>query len=95
VSVYLIVQLSVHDRERYDRYSEAVEATLKPHGGKVIVGEDSPRVIEGEWSANRVVVLEFPDQDAFRAWGTSPEYRAIIGDRHASAETVALLVRGL
>jgi uncharacterized protein (DUF1330 family) len=95
VSVYLFVQLTVHDRELYDRYSDAVPATLEPHGGKVIVADDSPRVIEGEWSANRVVVLEFPDRDAFRAWGTSPAYQAIVGDRRASAETVALFVRGL
>lgn len=95
MSVYVIVQLNVHDRERYDKYSAALLPILAQFGGSVVVADDAPRVIEGEWTGNRVVVLRFPDRDAFRAWGSSPEYAAIVGDRHAGAHTVATLVRGL
>jgi uncharacterized protein (DUF1330 family) len=95
VSVYVIVQLNIHDRERYDKYAEALPAVLKQYSGSAVVADDAPRVIEGEWTGNRVVVLRFPDRDAFRAWATSPEYQAIVADRHAAAHTVATLVRGL
>jgi uncharacterized protein (DUF1330 family) len=95
VSVYVIVQLSIHDRERYDRYAQAFPATLEPHGGKVLVADDSPRAVEGEFPGNRVVLLEFPDRDAFRAWGGSPEYQAIVADRHGSSQATVLFVRGL
>jgi uncharacterized protein (DUF1330 family) len=95
MSVYVVVQLTVHDRDRYDVYSAALPAVLTQYGGSVIVADDSPRAIEGEWSGNRVVVLRFPDRDAVRAWGSSAEYQAIVGDRHASSDTIALLVRGL
>jgi uncharacterized protein (DUF1330 family) len=95
VSVYVIVQLNIHDRERYDKYSAALLPILTQFGGTVVIADDAPRVIEGEWTGNRVVVLRFPDRDAFRAWGTSAEYQAIVGDRHAGAHTVATLVRGL
>ena len=91
----MIVQLSVHDRDRYDKYSAALLPVLAQFNGSVVVADDAPRVIEGEWSGNRVVVLSFPDRDAFRAWATSPEYQAIVADRHAGAHTVATLVRGL
>jgi uncharacterized protein (DUF1330 family) len=92
MSVYVIVQLTVHDRNRYDVYADALVATMTPHGGKVLVADDAPRVLEGEWSGNRVVML---DRDAFRAWAGSPEYQAIVGDRHASSDAVITLVRSL
>jgi uncharacterized protein (DUF1330 family) len=95
VSVYLIVQLHVHDAERYGRYSENLIPILAQYGGEVVVADDAPRVVEGEWDGNRVVVLRFADGDAVRAWSTSPEYQAIVGDRHAGARTVATYVRGL
>ena len=95
MSVYVIVQLTVTDRDRYDVYAGALPATLAQHGGKVLVADDSPRVLEGEWTGNRIVMLEFPDRDAFRAWATSPEYQAIVEDRHASSEAVITLVRSL
>jgi len=95
MSVYVFVQLTVHDRDRYNVYANALVATMTPHGGKVLVADDAPRVLEGEWSGNRVVMLEFPDRDAFRTWAGSPEYQAIVGDRHASSDAVITLVRSL
>jgi uncharacterized protein (DUF1330 family) len=95
VSVYVIVQLNIHDRERYDKYAAALPAILTQYGGAAVVADDAPRVIEGEWTGDRVVVLRFPDRDAFRAWATSPEYQAIVSDRLEAADTVATLVRGL
>jgi uncharacterized protein (DUF1330 family) len=95
VSVYVFVQLTINDRARYDVYAAALPATLGQHGGKVLVADDSPRVLEGEWTGDRVVMLQFPDADAFRTWATSPEYQAIVGDRHAGSQAVITLVRGL
>jgi uncharacterized protein (DUF1330 family) len=95
MSVYVIVQLSIHDRDRYDVYAGALVATMTPHGGSVLVADDAPRVLEGEWSGSRVVVLRFPDRAAFGTWASSPEYQAIVGDRHASSDAVITLVRGL
>src|SRR5690349_14198775 len=71
MSVYVLVQLTVHDRDRYNVYANALVATMTPHGGKVLVADDAPRVLEGQWTGNRVVMLEFPDRDAFRTWAGS------------------------
>ena len=42
-----------------------------------------------------MVLMSFPDEAAFRAWAESPEYRLISQGRHAGADTVVLLVKGL
>ena len=54
-----------------------------------------PRVLEGQWwDQNKVVLMEFADAAAFRAWATSPEYTEIAEDRKAGAEAVVLLIKG-
>jgi uncharacterized protein (DUF1330 family) len=49
-------------------------------------------VIEGSWKGKRVVVLEFDSVDAARKWYNSPDYQAIIGERHKAADANAILV---
>jgi uncharacterized protein (DUF1330 family) len=43
----------------------------------------------------RVVLIAFPDREAFTTWLTSPEYQEIAKDRLAAARTTGILVRGL
>ena len=100
MAVYAVVQLRIHDRERYNRYMNAFMAryteVFGQFGGKMLAADDEPRVLEGEWwDRNKVVLMEFPDAAAFRAWATSPAYNEIAVDRKAGAEAVVLLVKGL
>lgn len=65
-------------------------------GGKLLAADDAPRVLEGEWwDRNKVVLMEFPDVEAFTAWASSPEYNEIAIDRVAGAEAVVLLIKGM
>lgn len=100
MAVYAVIQLRIHDRERYNRYMGAFVANYAEvfgkFGGKLLAADDAPRVLEGEWwDRNKVVLMEFPDAAAFSAWATSPEYNAIAVDRVAGAEAVVLLIKGL
>ena len=63
-------------------------------GGRAIVVDDNPEAIEGQWHGSRVVVLEFDSVEAARSWYQSPEYQAVIGERHASTEANAAIVSG-
>ena len=95
VTVYAIAQLSIHDRVRYDRYMAAFMPVFARYGGRLLAADEHPGVVEGQWSGDRVVLLEFPDRDTYMAWANSPEYQEIAKDRLAAAQTVVLLVRGL
>jgi uncharacterized protein (DUF1330 family) len=44
---------------------------------------------------DKVVLMSFPDEAAFRLWSESPDYQEISKDRRAGADTVVLLVRGM
>jgi uncharacterized protein (DUF1330 family) len=95
MTVYAIVQLKIHDRPTYDRYVARFMPVFEKFGGKVLAADDAPKVLEGKWDGNRVVLMSFPDKKAFFAWAGSTAYQEIAKDRIASAETTVLLAEGL
>ena len=95
MSVYAIAQLKITDRAAYDRYQAKFMGVMKRYQGHVLAADESPQVIEGDWKRNKVVLLSFPDEKAFREWAESPEYQEISKDRKAGSEAVVLLVKGI
>jgi uncharacterized protein (DUF1330 family) len=95
VTVYAIAHLTIHDRTRYQRYVAAFMPILIKHGGRLLAADEQPEVTGGQWDGDKIVLMAFPDREAFTAWATSPEYREIAEDRLAAAETTGILVRGL
>ena len=51
-------------------------------------------MLEGNWDRDKVVLMSFPDEAAYRAWADSPEYQEISKDRKAGAAAIVLLVKG-
>ncbi len=95
MTVYALAQLRIHDRERYGRYMARFMPVLEKYNGKLLAADETPRVLEGEWwDRNKVVLMQFADANAFRAWATSPEYTEIAEDRKAGADAVVLLIKG-
>jgi uncharacterized protein (DUF1330 family) len=95
VTVYAIAQLRFTDRAAYDRYQMRFMDVFRRHRGTLLVADESPQVIEGQWDRDKVVLMSFPDEAAFRLWSESTEYQTISKDRHAGADTVVLLAKGL
>ena len=96
MAVYALAQLRIHDPERYGRYMSRFMPVLTKYNGKLLAADNAPHVLEGEWwDRNKVVLLQFEDVAAFRAWGSSPEYIEIAEDRKAGADTVVLLINGV
>ena len=95
MSAYVVAQLSIHDRARYDRYAAAFLPTLEPFGGRLLAADEAPEVLEGGWTSEKLVLIAFPDAAAAKAWAQSDAYRAIAVDRLAASEAVVLLARGV
>lgn len=95
MTVYAIAQLRFTDRAAYDRYQARFMDIFRRHPGTLLAADEAPEVIEGSWDREKVVVMSFPDEAAFRGWAQSPEYQEISKDRRAGADTVVLLVKGL
>ena len=93
--VYAIAQLTIHDRTCYKRYQERFMDVFKRYKGRLLAADEHPRVLEGVWDREKVVLMSFPDEAAFFEWAESPQYKEIAKDRYAGATTVSLLVKGI
>ena len=92
---YLLVDIDVHDPERYEEYRVQAPPAIHAYGGRYLVRGGAAELLEGDREPHRVVVLEFPSVEQARAFWASPEYGAIAPTRHASATSHVVLVEGL
>jgi uncharacterized protein (DUF1330 family) len=95
VTVYVVAQLKFTDRAAYDRYTSKFMSVMRGFEGRLLASDEAPRVLEGKWDREKIVLLSFPDEAAYRAWAESPAYCEIAKDRKAGADTLSLLVRGI
>ena len=94
MTVYVIVQLKMTDRVAYDRYQARFFDVFRNFGGRLLSADEHPEVLEGSWDRDKLVLMSFPDEAAFQAWASSPEYLEISRDRKAGAEAIVLLAKG-
>jgi len=95
VTVYAIAQLRFTDRAAYDRYRARFMGVFSRYAGTLLAADEAPQVVEGRWDHEKVVLMSFPDEAAFRSWAELPEYQRISQDRDAGADAVVLLAKGL
>ena len=93
---YVIAKISaIHDQARYEEYKRLVPATLTPFGGRFIARGGDVSVLEGDWSAERVVIVEFPSTERARAWWESPGYAPARALRQASSSGTLVIIDGV
>ena len=83
------------DAEALDEYRRRNTDAVANHGGSFVVRGGEHEVLEGEWDTRRIVVIEFPDTAAARAWWESDEYEAIKPLRRGASTTNIMLVDGV
>ncbi len=91
---YFIFTEDVKDEAALGAYAGKAIPTIMQSGGKPIVVEPNAEVIEGSWHGQQTIIIEFESVDPAKAWYNSPEYQAIIGERHAAADSNAVIVGG-
>jgi uncharacterized protein (DUF1330 family) len=95
MTVYVVAQLDVTDRAAYDRYRARFRGVLDKFDGRVLASDEHPRIVEGHWKRDKIVLLSFADDMAFQRFWQSPEYLEIVKDRHAGTRGDLLLVKGI
>jgi len=91
---YLIADVEVHDPDVYAEYRRRVLPLVQSHGGRFIVRGGAHETLEGTWRPARVVVIEFPDMAALKAWYGSPEYTQLIALRQGVSGGSLIAVEG-
>jgi len=94
MSAYIIVDITVHDPEKYKEYVSIAPGFVAKHQGKYIVRGGNVAVAEGDWQPERVVVVEFPSKEHVHAFLQDPEYQSVAAIRHAATTSKMLVVEG-
>jgi len=95
MTVYVVAQITITDRTAYDRYQSRFMDIFKRFEGTLLAADESPIVVEGTWDRQKIIMMSFPTEPAFRAWMQSPAYQEISKDRRAGSNGVVLLAKGL
>lgn len=74
MKAYLVAGVKVTDQEVYESYKKGVPATVAAFGGRFIVRGGKMETLEGTWTPQRLIILEFPDMAKLRMWYDSSEY---------------------
>ena len=96
MSAYVIAFLRADDldSQALQDYRAANTPLVERHRGRFTVRGGRIDALEGN-PPGRVVVIEFPDAAAARAWYDDPDYVAIRGLRDDASETDLVIVEGV
>lgn len=92
MSVYIIAQISIHDRVEYEKYSVGFLEVFDRFKGELLVVSEDPIVIEGDWPYIRTVLMRFPTAEEARRCYDSPEYQMIAQHRLLGSNANAVIV---
>ena len=93
--VYVIADVrEVRDLEALIEYRRRNTDAVGNHGGRFLVRGGEATALEGDWPTQRIVLIEFPDAGAARAWWESDEYAPLKAMRREASDTNLLLVEG-
>jgi len=95
MAAFVIVDVTITDPKTYERYKALTPGSLVPYGGRFVARGGATETLEGSWSPQRIVILEFASAADARAWWSSPEYAEAKALRQASSRTEMLLVEGV
>jgi uncharacterized protein (DUF1330 family) len=91
---YVIVDIEITNPAGYEEYKKMAPAAVKLFGGKYLARGGPNETLEGDWKANRLIILEFENTAKAKAWLNSPEYAPARNLRHKYARSKMVVVEG-
>ena len=91
MAAYIIFTEDVHDPEGLQAYAAKAVPSVLQYGGVPRIASNATEVVEGEWHGQQTVMIEFESVEAAQTWYNSPEYQAVVGERHAAATSNAAI----
>lgn len=94
MSGYIIIELTIFDKEEIKKYKELAPETIKDFEGEIIVRGGEKILLEGDWDPQRLVILKFPSVEKAKAWYNSEQYKEVSFYRNKAARTNMIIIEG-
>lgn len=92
---YVINDMEVTDPELLEEYKKLSPPTVARYGGRFLARGGSIETLEGTWTPQRLVILEFPTLQQAKAWIDSDDYAPAKRLRQKSARSKLIVVDGI
>jgi uncharacterized protein (DUF1330 family) len=86
MAAYVVVELTLRDKEAREKYSAAAGPTIKSFGGE-FVAAGPWSVLTGDPAFTAGAIIGFPDRETALTWYNSPEYQTLIPIRDAAFQS--------
>jgi uncharacterized protein (DUF1330 family) len=90
---YTFAEIDVKDQDGYTKdFLPKAQASIKQSGGKYLAGGFNKAIsLTGAPPPNRVVLIQFPDMDAVKAfYAKEGQLEADVGDKYASFRAIGI-----
>jgi uncharacterized protein (DUF1330 family) len=94
MAVYAVANIQITDPDRHAEYIEQAPPTIAHYGGKYLARGGKVEVLEGEWTPQRLAILEFESMERFNEWYNSPEYAPLKQVRGETTVSDFVVVEG-
>ena len=97
ISVYMVVNLKIDDRDEYRIYEKGFFPFLNKYNGTFITFDDSPICLEGEnpKQFDRVILFSFPSEEDADSWWTDEGYQELSKHRRNATDITLQRVKGI
>ena len=86
-----LLDMDIYDPEGYARYPLQVWPLIEKHGGKITHRISKFEAVEGNWYPGRMLIIEFPDKSAAKAFLADPYYQPLKALRLNTANSLMAL----
>lgn len=95
MAAYIITNTEVFDNDAYGEYGKLAPDAIRKYGGEFLTRGGAAEVLEGSWTAHRIVVVRFDSVEQAKTMYNSPEYQAAKAKREGAADFNMMVVEGL
>ncbi len=91
----MISDVEMRDPALFDAYRKLAAATIAQYGGRYVVRGGAIDPVEGGWTPQGIVIVEFADMETARRWYRSPEYAEALKIRQGALTRRLIFVEGV
>ena len=95
MAVYFISEPVPQDPEAWETYIKLAPATIEKYGGRYLARGGNVETIEGTWTPKTIILVEFPNAEAVKAWYASPEYAQALKVRDKALRRNLICIDGV
>jgi uncharacterized protein (DUF1330 family) len=94
MAAYAIADVRIRDQYLIGKYRELSQRSISKYGGRYVVRGGPVLTMEGDWSPQIFVIVEFPTMARLREWYGSPEYAEALTVRGAAMDRDLIFIEG-